>query len=422
MIALLWSILGRRMTTVLPFATALMLIVSACSSEDGGTSTAKASDSARAASDTGEKHEEEGHKEGEENRVTLSQTALQTAGIRTEAVRTTAGPASASEDLEVPGQVEFDPRRVALISSRAQGRIERLLVVEGDRVRAGQTVALLSSPSHLTAQSDLVQATRRAQVLAGTADEQGANSLVDAARRRLRALGVGNAEIARLQRGGEPAQYLTLAAPFAGSIMEAKELLGAAVEPGQQIFKIADLSVVDVVAEVPERALPLVRIGQGATISLAAYPTLRFAGEVERLRDELNPETRTVRAVIHVPNVSARIRPGMFATVRLVVPVTTVARAVDTATGGTTGDLITMPETAVVTDGDRRYVFVAVGVRTYERRVVDVASLAPPGSATPGGNRVGVRSGLTPGDRVVVNGAFILKSELAKASLGEHGH
>jgi RND family efflux transporter MFP subunit len=421
MTAPLSSILGRRMLAVVPIAAALTLIVSGCSSDEGGASTAKTPDSAHAASDTGEKHEE-GHKEGEEDRVTLSTTALQTAGIRTESVRSAAGAAAASVDLEVPGQVEFDPNRVALISSRAQGRIERLLVVEGDRVRAGQTVALLSSPAHLTAQSDLAQATRRARLLAGTADEEGANAIVDAARRRLRALGVGNAEIARLQRGGEPAQYLTLAAPFAGSIMEAKELLGAAVEPGQQIFKIADLSFVDVVAEVPERALPLVRIGQGATISLAAYPTLRFAGEVERLRDELNPETRTVRAVIHVPNVSARLRPGMFATVRLVVPVTTVARAVDTATGRTTGDLITIPETAVVSDGNRRYVFVEVGVRTYERRLVDVASLAPPGSATPGGDRVGVRTGLTAGDRVVVNGAFILKSELAKASLGEHGH
>jgi RND family efflux transporter MFP subunit len=204
--------------------------------------------------------------------------------------------------------------------------------------------------------------------------------------------------------------------------MEAKVLLGAAVEPGQQIFKIADLSVVDVVAEVPERALPLVRIGQGATIGLAAYPTLRFAGEVERLHDELNPETRTVSAVIHVANVSARLRPGMFASVRLGVPVTTVAHAVDTATGRATGDLITIPETAVVTDGDRRYVFVEVGVRTYERRLVGIASLAPPGSATPGGDRVAVRSGLAAGDRIVVNGAFILKSELAKASLGEHGH
>ena len=369
----------------------------------------------------GESHAEgEPHEEGETNRVTLTEVAFQTAGIRVESVRSATGPAVA-EDLEVPGTVDFDPRRVALISPRTPGRIERLLVVEGDRVDAGQTVALIYSPSHITAQNDFLQATRRARLLAGTADEQGANSLAEAARRRLRTLGVGNAELARLEAEGEPAQFLALTAPFAGSIMEAHELQGAAVESGQEIFKIADLSVVDVVAEVPERSLPLVRIGQGASIGIAAYPNMRFAGQVERLRDELNPETRTVRAIIHVSNSSARLRPGMFATVRLLVPSVTVARATGNA-GGAETDLLTIPESAVVTEGEHRYVFVEVGERTFERREVQIASLAPPGSATPGGDRVAVRTGLAAGDRIAVSGAFILKSELAKAGLGEHGH
>ena len=388
--------------------------LSACSSD---------SDSAAATADTAEEKHEEGekHEESEASRVTLSEAAFQTASIRVEPVRSASGPAVA-EDLEVPGQVEFDPRRVALISPRAPGRIERLMVVEGDRVEAGQTVALLYSPSHVTAQTDFLQATRRARLLAGTPDEQGANSLAEAARRRLRTLGVGNEEIARLEAGGEPAQFLTLTAPFSGSIMEAHTLLGSAVESGQEIFKIADLSVVDVVAEVPERALPLVRVGQGASIGIAAYPSMRFAGQVERLRDELNPETRTVRAIIHVSNSSARLRPGMFATVRLLVPAATVARATGVTDAGSDPNLLTIPESAVVTDGEKRYVFVEVGTRTFERREVQTASLAPPGSATSGSGRVAVTSGLAAGDRVVINGAFILKSELAKAGLGEHGH
>ncbi|MGH7720332.1 MAG: efflux RND transporter periplasmic adaptor subunit [Gemmatimonadaceae bacterium] len=392
----------------------LIAPISACSSDEESSSSSTA-DSAEGSHAEGKNHEE-----GKTpNRVTLNPTAYQTANIRVESVHPASGQAGA-EDLEVPGQVEFDPRRVALISSRAPGRIERLLVVEGDRVEAGQTVALLYSSSHVTAQNDFLQAIRRARLLTGTADEQGANSLAEAARRRLRTLGVGNEEITRLEGGGEPASFLALTAPFAGSIMEAHALLGAAVESGQQIFKIADLSVVDVVAEVPERALPLVRIGQGASIGIAAYPTMRFAGQVERLRDELNPETRTVRAVIHVSNSSARLRPGMFATVRLLVPSVTVARA----TGATPGDadLLTIPESAVVAEGERQYVFVEVGERTFERREVQTASLAPPGSATPGGDRVVVNRGLIAGDRVVVNGAFILKSELAKTGLGEHGH
>lgn len=402
-----------RLLFVAAFAVSVFALV-ACSSDSG---------SSAAATDTAEEKHEEGEKreEGEANRVTLSETAYQTASIRVEPVRSASGPA-VGEDLEVPGTVEFDPRRVALISPRTAGRIERLLVVEGDRVESGQTVALLYSPSHVTAQNDFLQASRRARLLAGTADEQGANSLADAARRRLRTLGVGNDEIARLEGGGEPAQFLALTAPFAGSIMEAHTLLGAAVESGEEIFKIADLSVVDVVAEVPERALPLVRVGQGASIGIAAYPTMRFAGQVERLRDELNPETRTVRAVIHVSNSSARLRPGMFATVSLLVPAATVARATGVTGAASDPNLLTIPESAVVTDGERRYVFVEVDTRTFERREVQTASLAPPGSATSGSGRVAVTSGLAAGDRVVISGAFILKSELAKAGLSGHPH
>lgn len=386
-----------------------ILALYTCSSDDRPRPAPKVDSIAAAAPvDT---HDEES------SRVTLSELAYQTAGIQVEAVYSST-PAG-SEDLEVPGQVEFDPRRVAIISPRAPGRIERLLVVEGDRVSSGQTVALLYSPTFVTAQNDLLQALRRARAVAGTEDERGAASIVDAARRRLRSVGAGTHAIARLEAGGEPTQYMALAAPFAGSIMQASALVGEAVEAGQDIFKIADLSVVDVVAEIPERALPFVRIGQAASIEIAAYPGMRFAGRVERLRDELNPETRTVRAVIHALNGSGRLRPGMFATVSLRVPNTALAPGSAVPRGSA---LITIPESAVVTDGELRYVFAEVGPRTFERREVEIASLAPPGSATPGGVRVAVRSGLVRGDRVVVRGAFILKSELAKAGLGEHGH
>ena len=393
-----------------------LLAAFACTND--GEPNSAAGDSAPAVTED-DHAEEEGHEEGTD-RVTLSEAAYQTARIAMD-VATPHGGAGTAEALVVPGQVEFDPRRVALISSRVAGRIERLTVVEGDRVGAGQTVALLYSPVYVTAQSDLGQAAKRASVLAGTADAQGAAALVDAARRRLRALGASQSEIARLEAGGEPSNYLPIAAPFAGRIMEAHTLTGAAVEAGQEIFNLADLSVVDVVAEVPERSLPLVVVGQRATIGIAAYPSMRFDGRVERLRGELNPETRTVRAVIHVPNPSGRLRPGMFATVELQVSAAAVARETGASAASTVG-LISIPESAVVSEGERRFVFVEVGPRTFERREVEVASLAPPGSATPVGNRVVVRRGLNAGDRVVVEGAFILKSELAKAGLGEHGH
>ncbi|HYJ78013.1 MAG TPA: efflux RND transporter periplasmic adaptor subunit [Longimicrobiaceae bacterium] len=362
---------------------------------------------------TDEHGEGEEHAEGEAARVTLSEAAYRTAQIRVEPVGS-AAVATASAGLQVPGQVEFDPARVAMVSPRTGGRIERLTVVEGDRVRAGQTVALVSSPTFLTAQSDLLQAVRRAALLAGTQDAPGAQALVAAARRRLRLLGVGDAAIARVEQSGEISPVLPVPAPFGGSIVETHALAGQAVEAGTPLFKLADLSVVDVAAEVPERAMPLLRIGQRATITLAAYPTLRFEGRVERLRDQLDPTTRTVKAIIHVPNPQRALRPGMFANVTLDAPA-------EVLEGTPTTAVLTIPEAAVVSDGEGRYVFVEIGPRTFERRDVVVASLSPTGSAVPAGDRVAVRSGLVAGERIVVNGAFTLKSELGKAGFA-HEH
>lgn len=346
-------------------------------------------------------------------RVVLSEAAYITAGIQVEAAlgesmrQTPAG-------LEVPGEIEFDARRVAIISPRVGGRIERMFVVDGDRVHAGQTVALLYTPAFITAQSEYLQARRRAALLANTPDAQGANALVDAAASRLGQLGASRADVERLGASGAVQQFLEVAAPFGGSIMESNTLAGAAVEAGTPLFKLADLSFVDVIAAVPEQSVPLIRIGGRATLRITAYPNIEFTGDVERIQQQLDEATRTVGAVIHVRNVNETLKPGMFATVRLDLPAVT-------GSGG--GALtITIPETAVLSEGDRRFVFVEIAPRTFEKREVEVVSLEAPGASQPITNRVIVQSGIRPGELVVIRGAFTLKSELGKGSLGEHGH
>ena len=354
-------------------------------------------------------------------RLTLSDSQYATAEIVVEAASMEPMIVEGAA-LDVPGQVEHDPRRVAIISSRTAGRIERLLFVEGERVGGGQTVAQLSSPAFLTAQSDLGQAARRARTLAGTPDAEGANALVAAARRRLSLIGASSGAISRIEQGGESSLYLPIAAPFSGTIIEANSLAGSAVEAGTPIFKIADVSVVDVVAEVPERALSLLRIGLGASIGIASYPNLRFAGRVERLHSELNPTTRTVRAVIHVSNTGGALRPGMFASVRFPVSMAAALGTVKTpgdAPSSPAATVMTIPETALVTEGRDRVVFVEVGPRAFEKRVVQVSSLSPPGSGNASSGRVAISGGIKAGERVVTRGAFTLKSELAKAAFSD---
>lgn len=356
--------------------------------------------------EAGEAGEGESGEAGAGGRVVLTEAGFATARI---AVAPAERDVSPGDGAEVPGQVEFDPARVALISPRTGGRVERLLAVPGDRVRPGQTVALVLSPAFVTAQADFVQAKRRADLLAGTPDAEGARALLAAAERRLELLGVGRAAIARLEAGGEAATLLPVVAPFAGSIVEAPALAGQAVESGAPLYKIADLSAVNVAADVPERAIAALRVGQQATVRIAALPDGRFAGRVARVSDQLDAATRTVEALVRVANADRRLKPGMFATV--VLHGAAVGGAGAAATGA-----VSVPASAVVSDGAARYVFVETGPRRYERRTVEVAASSGP---TAVGGRVTVVSGLAPGERVVTRGAFTLKSELAKAEFAE---
>ncbi len=348
------------------------------------------------------------------NQVTLSEAAYQSARIVVAPV-IAEGAVAAGGDISVPGQVEANPARVALISPRTPARIERLAVVEGERVRNGQVVATLSSPAVLTAETDYVQATRRARLLEGTADEEGALALAEAARRRLELLGVSDDVRARLDAGMPPAITFTLAAPFAGSIVQSSALVGTQVEAGTPIFRLEDLSTVNVIARLPERALSAIAIGQPASVQVPAYPDTRFPGRIERLKDEVDPGTRTIPVVIRVRNSNHRLRPGMFATVEL--PVRQGASG-ESEEGRSTGTM-TIPETAIVTVGDTSYVFVAVGPRRYERRAVRLLAPTAAGATAGSPGSVRVLNGLTAGEQVVIRGAFVLKAELGKAAFAE---
>jgi len=363
--------------------------------------------------------EQEGEMHSEE-RIMLTEAGSRNAGIRVaEAERLPEG--AATDAIEVPGRVEFAPDRVALISPRTPGRIERLTVVEGDQVREGQPVAYLLSPSFLTAQDDFVQAARRVEMLAGTEDEEGARALVSAAERRLTLLGAPPGLFEDLRSGEAPRDFLPVVAPFDGSIVEAYTLTGAVVESGSPIFRIADLSGVDVVADVPEQALSALEIGRTVSVRPAAYPGRSLTGRIERLHHELDPGTRTIPAIVHVPNPDRTLRPGMFASVRLRVPLRTADAAERAGDGRPRPDgaeanpTLAVPASALVSDGPDRFLFVEVETLTFERRRVQVTPLD-------GDSTVVVRSGLAPGERVVVSGAFTLMSELAAGSFGGHGH
>lgn len=183
-------------------------------------------------------HEEEENAEehADSGRVMLTEQAMRTAEILVEPAISEVA-ANAAAGLEVPGEVHFDPRRVAVISPRVDGRVEQVRVVEGDRVRAGDIVATVFTPTFVSAQTEYLMAVRRAATLAGTQDAQGAQALVDAAGRRLRVLGASAALIDQLGRSGQVLEELPVHAPFDGSIVEVTAVPGSAIDAGSHSSK-----------------------------------------------------------------------------------------------------------------------------------------------------------------------------------------
>lgn len=353
--------------------------------------------------------EEETHAEAPKDAVQLDPSAVSASGIQ---VGTTGS--GRAGDLALTGAIGYHPDRVSHVGARTPGRIVRLWADLGQPVRGGQVLAVLESPDVGAVRAELREAqsllriaqegyarerrletqgiSSRKELLEFEADLRRAEAAVQSARDKLSALGGA---------GGSGSQF-AVTSPFAGSVVARDASLGEMAEPSDTLFTVADLSRVRIELDVFERDLGAVRPGQTVAVTVAAYPGRTFAGRIASLGDVLDPEKRTVRARIDVPNADRMLKPGMFATARV-------------ATGAAL-EVVTVPRDAVQEMEGRTVVFVP-GTRAGEFRVRPVQLGEPVDSAS-----VAVRDGLRSGERVVVAGAFTLRSELAKGEIGEHGH
>jgi len=313
-----------------------------------------------------------------EGGVAVSARVRQSLGIRIAAVETT----ELRQELAAVGYVQADERRIARAEVRTQGWVERLHVrAVNDPVRAGQVLAEIYSPELLQAQEEYLLARRMAK------DSAADQALARAARQRLQSLGVGEAEIAKLEQSGAASRRLPLAAPITGIVSELTVREGAMVQAGLPAFTFTDLSAVWLVIEVPEAQAAALRIGQGATAAVQTLPGRSFAGRVDFIYPELNAQTRTVKARVALANPGLALKPGMFAEVQLA---TAVRKA------------LTVPTEAVIQTGTRSVVIVTDGERF-------LAATVQPG--TESGGRTEILSGLKAGEKVVASGQFLIDSE-----------
>lgn len=296
-------------------------------------------------------------------------------------------------ELRVPGTVVVDETRFAQVALKFGGFVERLHVnITGQPVRTGQPLMEVYSPEVLAVMQELLVAARLGRMdRAGAAIPgvpSGSTDLVAAARRRLELLGVASGDIEATLQRGEPSRTVSIYSPANGIVTERMVVEGQAVQAGQTLYTIADLSGVWVNADVRETDAALLRAGLGADVELASMPGRPFKGMVTYVYPTLNQETRTVTARVTVANAGGQLRPGMFATVYLRSP---SRRA------------LTVPTSAVVRTGERTLVFVDLGGGRIEPQPIEI------GQST--SEYTEVLTGVEPGQRVVTSAQFLLDSE-----------
>ena len=279
------------------------------------------------------------------------------------------------------GRVEFDERLISEVQTLTPGFVESLAVrAEGEPVARGSRIATVYSPELLGAQHEYAALRRidRSAITPG---------LREAARNRLRLLGLPGALIQRLDRGGAPQRTYPVYAPASGIVMAIGARPGAQVSPGQSIIRIAGLSRIWVVAEVPEASLADVRVGLPVEVTFPAYPGDMRNGRIDYIFPRLDPEARTARVRITLDNPGHRLLAGMFANINIM---------------GTGGMALVVPTEAVIDTGRRKVVIVRRNDAFIPAQVETGRELD---------QWTEIRSGIARGEEVVVSGQFLIDSE-----------
>jgi len=294
-----------------------------------------------------------------------------------------------SPTLRTVGMVAPDEGAVAVVTSRITGWVEQVLVSQsGERVKKGQTLAKIYSADLATAQLNFLNAIKWTRDWSSGQSQPGTQALEVDARQRLALLGFAPADIAELESRKAPLEFLTVRCPMDGYVAKREAQVGAFVTPGQELYEIADISNVWVLADVYEADIGRVHAGQKATATLQALPGETFVGKVAYLYPAVNPTSRTMQARIVVPNVKGKLRPGMYADVTFDL-------------GATDG--VTIPADALVDTGDSQYVFVALPGGRFDPRPVTVGARTA--------DKVQILRGVHPGEMVVTTANFLIDSE-----------
>ena len=345
--------------------------------------------------------------------ITLTPDSIAAAGITVQPVRR--GGFRLHRDF--PATVQPNQNELAEVTTLVRGRVEEVYVDVGQEVKKGARLALIHSSelslaqsAYLKANAKLIEA-QRAYNRAKDLHQEGAVSLAETQRReaemlsarseanearnRLALLGMHKEEIAQLDRTHAIKSSVPIQAPFAGRIIARNITRGEVVETSEKLFTLANLSEVWVIANIPEKDVRFIKAIHQVDIHLAAYPHDIFHGSITYVGDVLDPATRTMKLRVTAPNPDGRLKPEMYATVRVHADPDPHSLAIPTA--------------AVQREKNLSLVFVQTEPGIFEARPVKLAEES--------GDLVRVLDGLREGELVVIKGAHMIKAEAARRSI-----
>lgn len=309
--------------------------------------------------------------------IVMSPTAMQLANIQTTIIKKR----KPVKEVRMTGKVQVDERKVYALSSHIPGRIERLqLTFTGESVVKGQTIGYVYSPELVTAQEELIQATKYKETQP---------SLFIAAQEKLANWKISKKQIDEVVSTGEIIKQFPIVADQGGIVLQKRINLGDYIQKGQTLFEVADLSTVWVLFDIHESDMAWVRNGDKVEYLIQSLPGKTFTGNIQFIDPVVNPTTRVALARIQANNASGLLKPEMFASGIVKSPV------------GKILDEIIVPKSAVMWTGERSIVYVksnsTKGIAFMLRQVTLGVSL---------GDNYVIKMGLEEGEEIATNGTF----------------
>jgi len=299
-----------------------------------------------------------------------------------------------NKTIRAVGKVDYDERRLYSVNTKIMGWVEKLYVdYTGRLIHKGEPLMELYSPELVSTQEEYLQALRYQKKLQESSLEEarrGSDELIQSARRRLQYWDIPESEIKALEERGTPNKTMTIYSPVDGIVTEKMVRKGQNIMAGMELYKIADLSTVWVLAEVYQYELPWVKVGGQVEIEISYLPGKSFKGTITYIYPYLSMETRTAKVRVEVPNTqNFELKPDMYATVKIVSPLSI--------------DAVVVPDQAIIRSGERNIVVIALGGGYFDPRDVKLGVMAE--------GYVQVLEGIKEGEKIVVSSQFLIDSE-----------